>query len=473
MLSSIRWMLVLLVIVVLSFGFSTLCETQGLMPASPSLSGGIIRQSDTVPVSSGMISNLLPNIPNLQFGFHYFFGDKVRSGQANADYVLPVSIGNEAVLFGEAHGNYWDFGQRPPGGASHRVDLSLGGGFRKILADHLLLGVNGFYDSSRLFNQWYSSGGLGLEMAANVGCTDALDLNANWYGNLFASNSILNAFRNKGGSYDIEAGYSHAMFDETMDLRLKFAGYQFDVGNDGNNVYGYKTGADLTTRDGMFTVRYEYGNDRINGPWNNIGGFVNVGFQMENIIKGESPFTMPEPIFKSPRNLRRMLTQKVRRDWNQQYAPGRATLASAAVGGGCSLSRTVASGEFHPSVFGSVYLFNEVVPNGDLIPDRYVTVTFQYTVDRDDANCFVYVGASPNTGDGMGAVEPHVSTSVSLTAPSGTVSVQLCPAQSNFTFTLNVCNPDSVAIGSQYGSGSFTNMIICFNQADNGSCPAP
>lgn len=250
------------------------------------------------------------------------------SDQLSVDYLLPFNISDNSVVFGEAHGNWWNFANRPAGGASNRVDLSFGGGYRRILSDQLLIGINGFYDTSRLFSNWYSSGSVGLEMAGNIGTNDAFDLNANWYGDIFSSTDIINAFRNQGGSYDIEAGYSHALFNQELDLRLKFAGYQFDVGN---SVYGYKTGADLNTKDGMFMLRYEYGSDRINGQWNNIGAFVNVGFQAENIIRGESPFTAPEPVFKSPRNIRRMLTQKVKRDWNQQYGPGKTLLASSSL----------------------------------------------------------------------------------------------------------------------------------------------
>jgi hypothetical protein len=389
-----------------------------------------------------MLGAYMPTIPNLELGFQYYFGNKVRSGQVSGDYLLPYNLGNDAVVFGEAHGNYWDFAQKPPGGASHRVDLSLGGGYRKIVSNQLLLGINGFYDTSRLFNNWYSSGGVGLEMAANMGSSDAVDLNANWYGDLFASNSILNAFRNQGSSYDIEAGYSHALFDQAMDLRLKFAGYKFDVGN---SVYGYKTGADLTTKDGMFTLRYEYGNDKINGSWNNIGAFVNVGFQMENIIKGESPFTAPEPIFKSPRNLRRMLTQKVKRDWNQQYAPGRAALASAAVGG--SSCRRLASVE--QSVATPFTSF----PGSELNEALFVTVTFTYTVD------------------GIGDATVRVIASGGLeclqffTAEDGThtvTSLQLCPTQMEYAGN----DPNSILFDYR-GSITFSDVIICFNQPGN------
>jgi hypothetical protein len=48
-----------------------------------------------------------------------------------------------------------------------------------------------------------------------------------------------------------------------------------------------------------------------------VGAYVNIGFQAENIVKGESPFTKPEPIFRSPRNLRQMASQKVKRNWRK------------------------------------------------------------------------------------------------------------------------------------------------------------
>jgi hypothetical protein len=129
---------------------------------------------------------------------------------------------------------------------SNRVDLSFGGGYRRMLGANTLLGVNGFYDTSRLFKKWYPSGGVGLEYAAKLAGDDAIDLNFNWYGNLFNRDFLVNAFRNKGNSFDLEAGYSHSLFNQVLDLRLKFAGYQFDVGNP---VYGWRGGSHHEKRD--------------------------------------------------------------------------------------------------------------------------------------------------------------------------------------------------------------------------------
>lgn len=291
---------------------------------------GCPRGDDPIPVSSGMLAPFLPTIPNLEFGFLYSFGNSVRTGRFTADYVLPFRLNSSSVLFGEAHAEGWDFWKRPvvavasaPGFTTidspsrNRVDLSFGGGYRTMLGTNTLLGLNGFYDASRLYKQWSSSGGLGLELAANAAGDDAIDLNINWYGNLFNRDVLVNAFRNRGNSFDVEAGYSHGVFDHALDLRLKLAGYQFDIGT---AVRGWRGGADLTTRDGVFTVRYEYGHDPINGYYNTVGGFVNVGFRLENLLSGESPFTLPEPVFRSPRDLRRLLGLKVKRNWHQPEA---------------------------------------------------------------------------------------------------------------------------------------------------------
>ena len=200
--------------------------------------------SDIIPLSSGMFSGIIPRISNLELGFLYNFGNNVRMGRFSADYVLPFSLSCDSVIFGEAHGEWENFWKTPTvsvtsasgstittSGTSNRVDLSFGGGYRTMLGESTLLGVNGFYDASRLFNTWYSSGGVGLEMAALLGGDAALDLNVNWYGNLFTRDGLINAFRNRGGSYDVEAGYSQSLFNQALDLRLKATGYQFDVGS--------------------------------------------------------------------------------------------------------------------------------------------------------------------------------------------------------------------------------------------------
>lgn len=295
----------------------------GLGVAPPSLPGGgpSIQDSGSAYFSSGMLKDLLGPIPNLQFGYLYSWGNGLSTGRATVDYLLPIDLGSDSVVFGEAHGeftNFWKTVQRlfrtsATGSFDTRTDISLGGGYRRLFNKKVLLGVNGFYDGIHLGETWHNSGGIGLEMAVLMAGYDAMDLNFNWYGNPFNANALANAFRKGPGNFDIEAGYSHELFHGGPDLRLFATGYKFTAGS---AVYGWRAGGELKTRDGVFSVKYEAAHDRVNRTYHTVGGFVNVGFQPERLLAGESPFVMPEPIFKSPRNLRRWLSRPVKRNSN-------------------------------------------------------------------------------------------------------------------------------------------------------------
>lgn len=241
-----------------------------------------------------------------------------------------MSLGSDSAVFGEAHGeftNFWKTVQRlfrssntisAQSSLNERTDLSFGGGYRTILNENMLLGVNSFFDTTKLGSRWYSSGSLGFEYAAILPGNDALDLSFNWYGNLFNRNVLANAFRRGPQNFDFEAGYSQELWNGGPDLRLNATGYRF---SSGSGVYGMRGGAELKSRDGRFSVKYEAADDRINGTYHTVGAFVNVGFQLSKALDGESPLVMPEPIFRSPRNIRRRLTSGVQRTHPSQVHP--------------------------------------------------------------------------------------------------------------------------------------------------------
>jgi hypothetical protein len=295
---------------------------------------------EAIPISSALVRDWLPVIPNLQFGFNYLFGRNLSQAWWSADYVLPVSLTSSDIVFGEAHvdsassastggfpflNNFW---QQGPAGLQNRIDLSFGLGYRKLLGDNLLVGAYGFYDSTRLTGSWRSAGSAGFQAAANGPGDSAVDLNFNYYsdsyvgydsrGSDFPTFNFFGAISRGTGNYDFEAGVSQPLFNRAYDFRVKAAGYKYDIGN--SKVYGLRSGADLTTADGVFKVSAEYGNDRLIGQYGQIGAYVNIGFQAENIVKGENPFTKPEPIFKSPRHLRQLASQPAKRNWRKPSA---------------------------------------------------------------------------------------------------------------------------------------------------------
>lgn len=289
--------------------------------------------SDSVYLNSEMFRDLLPVIPNLQGGFVFNFGRNVGQGRGIIDYVLPVGIG-DSVFFGEVHSefqNFWKWSKseviaRPwpaEKGLEHvalkpnrRTDLAFGGGYRTILGGATLLGANAFFDTTKLADtQWYSAGGIGLETVSLLPGGGFVDLQFNYYGNLFSRSALINAFRNGAGSFDFEVGYSQPLFDDALDLRVKAAGYRFDVYT--RHAYGFRLGGELSTRDGRFTARYQYTDDQLNQPYHTVGLNANVGFRLESLLAGENPLTAPEPIFARPPNLRRLLGKPVRRNWHQ------------------------------------------------------------------------------------------------------------------------------------------------------------
>ncbi len=444
--------------------------TGGPLLQSPGSGYGGAPSSDTVCISSGMFRDLMPAIPNLRLGYTYNVGPNVRMGRAWGDYVLPINLGEQSVVFGEAHGEFENFWKRPsvtvpvtPGfattvaGTQERIDLSFGGGFRRVLSGEVLFGANAFYDTSRIFGKWYSSGGFGLEMVAFTPGGGAADLNFNYYGNLFSRGGFINAFRNRNGSYDLEAGYSQGLLNNSLDLRLKFAGYRFDV-NEG--VYGLRTGADLTTRDGLFAVKYEYGHDVLNGAYQSIGAQVNIGFQLENILSASSPITAPAPVFVNPRNWGWVLSNMVKRNWHQPTAVVLSRQSAIPGGGGGSgCDRVIAPfpllgmGVFSNNLAFTAFPFTSLTPTGLI----HVTVTL---LNPAPAGLFISVAVigDNNVTTNQGFIFA-TGGETSITIPLTTVA-----PQSLFIGAGTNPNHLTITVAGVFTNDGITSACIQFNQ---------
>lgn len=319
--------------------------------AMPGTTGEEARESSSIYFNEQMLRGLVGPIPNLQVGYLYCAGSRYgSSSRLIFDYLMPVTFGRgDSSVFGEAHGeitnfwnaisSLWQSADTTPtiittttgtsSGLKSRTDLSFGGGYRTILNENTLLGVNGFFDSAELGGKWYPSGGVGFELAVLLPGNDAVDLEFNWYGNLFSSVELINVFRLGPDNYDFQAGYSHEVWGGGPDLRLSATGYRFGAGS---NVYGVRGGVELKSRDGVFSLNYYGGYDRVNSAYHTVGGFVNIGIELSNLLSGESPFVMPEPIFRSPRNLRRLLARPVHREYRSHNDAS--TLETIATGAG-------------------------------------------------------------------------------------------------------------------------------------------
>jgi hypothetical protein len=271
-----------------------------------------------------------PNIPpkwvNVDSGFNITFGKSFTTGSSISDYLLPLLKSPRECLFVEYHGatiGYWRTKSSGPeitaGGLTdsspNRGDGSLGGGYRKLFGASSIVGCNSFFDVSIVFDKFYYSWGWGLEFSVPANYDSAIDFHFNQYGDLFREHDFLNAFRAQGSnSLDFGGGYSVALFDRRLDLRLGVDGYRFVAGE---NEWGWRESVELTGRDGCFTLRYEHGHDRIDQSYDSIGVYMNSAFDLDNLLKWANPFADPEPVFKNSRNIDRNLTAKTRRNWHQ------------------------------------------------------------------------------------------------------------------------------------------------------------
>jgi hypothetical protein len=195
-------------------------------------------------------------------------------------------------------------------------------------------------------------------------------------------------------------------------------GYRFDAGS---ATYGGRAGAELKTRDGMFTLKYEAAYDPLNKTYHTVGGFVNVGIRMSNLLNGESPFVMPEPIFRSPRNLRRRLTTVVRR---QSNGPGPPT-ATASTMARCPMN-ACGTNPLTPNLRGE-YQVNmpATMTNGQIIcldvPDTTVTFgNLSIFITRYGTTGDIYFGfyeaSNDCTGLALGVLLPDSQTAYCVTA---------------------------------------------------------
>ena len=292
------------------------------------------RGSENISISSGMFQGILPKIPNLQLGYNYTFGPQLRAGTASVDYLLPFKLGADSTVYGEAHGELQSFSISQPGSPNNSVDLCFGGGYRRMLGNHTMIGLHSFFDTTKLSGVWYSSGSFGVEMAAMVAGHDAIDLLFNWYGQALDDSSLNNLGYNPANgedgfgnsNFDFQVGYSHELYNGGPDLRLSVTGYKFDMGSD---VYGYYAGAELKSRDGMFVAKYDVGYDNTNQVYQSVAAFMNMGFQLENLLDGKSPFLKPKPVFQSPREMTRVTEAKVNRNWRRTTQTAQLALLSA------------------------------------------------------------------------------------------------------------------------------------------------
>ena len=245
--------------------------------------------SESVNLSNSLLQGILPHIPNLQLGYFYSW-DRQPQGRLILDYTCPVKWGRD-VVFAEIHSRFQDLVKTIGGDPNPDAQVLFGGGYRHRMTREIMVGANGFYNTTRLSGQWRSSGIAGLELCFLTPGNGMVDASFNYYGNVFSADTGVFAVFSQGqGDYKLEAAYSQPMFQNAFTLRLKGSHYEF---HKLGNVRGYYVGSDFRSSDGMYRLEYTVGQDAISGKYQNLAFYFTVGFRVENIFSGNSPFTKP------------------------------------------------------------------------------------------------------------------------------------------------------------------------------------
>ena len=70
--------------------------------AMPGSTGRLPGGSDSILLSTALLEGVLPPIANLEIGYLENFGNRARSSRFTLDYVPPVALSDDSVLFGDA-----------------------------------------------------------------------------------------------------------------------------------------------------------------------------------------------------------------------------------------------------------------------------------------------------------------------------------------------------------------------------------
>ncbi len=273
---------------------------EGLLDLKPSEPLGMppLPEAGISPVNSILVDQsffpeLMIRIPNLEFGYLYAFGNGNHTSRLIIDYIVPIRVFEGDVVFFETHGRFEDFFDTLGGSEDPFFRVLFGGGYRKRLTDYLMVGINGFYNTSRVQGLWYRSALGGIEVASvTVGGTKLM-FNFNAHGDLFGrEDGFFWTFKGIGDA-KAQLAYQTPLYvgDRSWELKLKVSRYW--ISRLLEPEHGGSFGAEVLSKDGVFRFAYETGYDEYTERWNTIGVYFRLGFDPMKLVAGENPFSKP------------------------------------------------------------------------------------------------------------------------------------------------------------------------------------
>lgn len=261
-----------------------------------------VKRTD-IPVRLRVLPTVNLRIPisaSLQTGYACSFQRDRHDGRFSMDGLGVVPLSQRLTLIGEVHTELESLNFVHPNWLQSRSDWSGGLGLRGMAQKNVMLGVNVFLDKSLLGGRWHKSGGLGMELAAEVSDfpREVFDLAVNLH---------------KGGGIDTEAGFSVTL-GKDIDLRVAVGKYRF---YDGEYLLGWKAGANINVYRDLITLSYQFDQDRDRSACHTIGAALSANLNLEDLFSGSWPFEWPKKQSVRETPFAASMGNRVKRNWHQ------------------------------------------------------------------------------------------------------------------------------------------------------------
>ncbi len=248
------------------------------------------------------------------FDFSASFDKWTRLPTVKTECFLPIKAWPDKTIFFTPRVNL----------NGRNESYSMGAGVRQLITSEMMVGFHTFYDWTRPRRSdldYLREAGAGIEFSALPGYFSDLNLSANVYFPLNSREEIKNggaSFLNETLPAGADARISLLLppIISWLDFRLDASTHRY-VGRN-SNISGYRTALSVNSRDGLFNMTLEQGEDSLLGHNYGISAGIRMAFDWQALINAKNPFSAPYQYSDTRynRKIRNSLFSKVNRKYD-------------------------------------------------------------------------------------------------------------------------------------------------------------
>lgn len=286
-----------------------------------------------LPYSFGYgLRMVLPEPLRNNFDFSGGFDKWTNLPTVKTECLVPIKAWPDKSIFFSPRVNLTGF----------KESYSIGAGVRQLITSEMMIGFHTFYDWTRPRRSdldYLREAGVGIEFSALPGRFSDLTVSANAY---FPINSR-EEIRNNGVVFlkeslptggDARISLLLPPIVSWLDFRVDASAHRY-VGQK-SDLSGYRTALSVNSRDGLFNMTLEQGQDSRFGHNYGITAGVHMAFDWNALLNAENPFSAPYNCsdMRFNRKIRNSLFSKVNRKYDlpEDRFEQRCTLMASVLG---------------------------------------------------------------------------------------------------------------------------------------------